>query len=610
MNLSVKNQTLLFISLIFIVFSGIFLTIVYFQNENRLKQLEQENFENVKFMYKKLITKEIDFYTHRIIANINSAGIKEALHDEDRQKLYKLSLGRFKTLKNENENFLSMNFYTKEGVLLLKMNDESTYGENALSSFRMLQRLHASKNAVNGFELIEGTLAFRLLEPVFLREEYIGCMEFTIEPQYILNEMDYYYNIDGALFVQNAVDLEDKKKKASLHGLTLSYNVLDSSKLLNSISSAYNFEEIKKIKIDFDEVYSAYTFDIKDLDSNILAKIVFAKNISNEVLNFQNDMKNITTLLLFALVITLTLVNFGFNKSIKNLENNYGDITQYKNLIDENLMTLSTNLYGVITQVSDAFCNISKFNKDELVGLNIKLLLHQDVLLSDYNKILEVLKKQGSWSGEIQELKQDEHMFWVYANIQPKFKNNKMVGYDTVMHDITEKKMNEELMITDGLTHIYNRRYFNEIFPRMISSTKRDGGYLSLVMLDIDHFKEYNDTYGHIQGDYVLVEVAKVLKSSLNRPNDYCFRLGGEEFAILFKSIKKEYAERFVENIRQNIVKLNLKHEKNSTYKVVTASFGVVTLNADALKNWEDMYKQADDKMYAAKKRGRNTIEF
>lgn len=610
MNLTVKNQTLLFISSLFILFSAIFLVIVYIQNENRLNQLEQKNFENIKFMHNKLTTKEIEFYTNRIIANINSSGIKEALFDENREELYKLSLGRYKTLKNENLNFISMNFYTKEGDLLLQMNDKSIFRPNAVSTFRMLQELQNTKQAINGFEFFDENLAFRILQPIFYHEQYIGALEFTVEPQYILNEMDSFYNIEGVLFVKKVSGLMENKNALALGDFILTYSVLDSSKLLQSIRSTYNFEIIKRINVDFNEVYSTYSFDIKDMDEDLLAKIVYAKNITKDVRDFQDDMKNITLLLVFALFITLLFVNYGFNKSIKNLEDSYGDMNQYKNLINENLITLSTNLYGIITEVSDAFCYISKFSQSELIGTNIRLLLHQDVLLSEYIKIIGTLKKHASWSGEIQELKQDGDTFWVYANIQPKFKNKIIIGYDTVMHDITEKKINEELMITDGLTHIYNRRYFNDIFPRMINSAKRDGGYLSLVVLDIDHFKEYNDTYGHMQGDYALVEVAKAMQNSLNRPDDYCFRLGGEEFAIVFKSISKQDAENFVQTIRQNIIELNLKHEKNSTYKIVTASFGVVTLNGDSLTNWEDMYKQADDKMYVAKNNGRNAIEF
>ncbi|MDD2790781.1 MAG: diguanylate cyclase [Sulfurimonas sp.] len=608
MNISIKNQTLLFISSIFIIFSGIFLTIVYTQTQHRLKLLELENFENIKSMHNKLINKEIEFYTNRINANINSNGVRETLLANDAKKLYQLSLGRYEILKSENLNFISMNFYTQDGHLLLKMNDKNADVINAGKTFRLLQEVQKEKKQFSGFEVFENVLAFRIIRPIFNNEKYIGAIEFSIQVEYILNQMDEYYGVEGVLFVKN--QNFHTQDGVSADGFSLVYNILDSSKLLSSIINIESFDSIKKIKVNFNEIYSTYAFNITDKDENLLAKIVFAKNITKELLESEKDLNNIALLLAFALIITLILVNIGFNKSIKKLESNYGDVTQYKNLIDNNLITLSTDLYGSINEVSDAFCDLSKFSKEELLGINIKSLLHTDISRNEYNILLEALKSKFYWSGEIKQQKQDGYTFWVDANIQPKFKNNKIVGYDTVMHNITEKKINEELMITDGLTHIYNRRYFNDVLPRIINSVKRDGGFLTLVVLDIDHFKEYNDTYGHMEGDNTLIDVAHTLKNSLKRPDDYCFRLGGEEFALLYKNTNESDAKIVVENVRQNILKLGIKHENNSALKIVTASFGVVTLRHDILVEWDKMYTLADDKMYAAKKSGRNAIEF
>ncbi|DAB29629.1 MAG TPA: hypothetical protein CFH84_08410 [Sulfurimonas sp. UBA12504] len=608
MNISIKNKTLFFISFIFVVFSGIFLTVIYSQTQNRLELLELEHYENIKFMHTKLTNKEIEFYTNRINANINSNGVREALLAKDAQKLYDISLGRYTTLKNENLNFISMNFYTSDSNLLVDMKYQKLYGENVAKNFNLLQEVQSSKKLISGFEVFDNTLAFRIIQPIFSNKEYIGAIEFSIEPQYILNQMDDYYGVQGVLFVQSPI--VSTKDQVNLNGFTLVYNILDSLKLLNGISNTYNFETIKKIEIDFNEIYSAYSFDIKDKDENILAKLIFAKNITKEVLDSKKDLNNVALLLVLALIVTLILVNIGFNKSIRKLENNYGDISQYKSLIDGNLITLSTDLHGNIKEVSDAFCNLSQFSKTALEEINIKSLLHSDISKEEYRIILQTLKEKLYWSGEIKQERKNGDVFWVDVNIRPKFKKNKIVGYDTVMHNITEKKINEELMITDSLTQIHNRRYFNEILPRMINSVKREGGFLTLVVLDIDHFKEYNDTYGHIEGDNTLVDVATTIHNSLKRPDDYSFRLGGEEFALLFKSTSKNDAKIIVERIRQNIISLEIKHEKNSTLKIVTASFGVVTLRNDALVDWGAMYKLADDKMYMAKKSGRNTIEF
>jgi len=158
-------------------------------------------------------------------------------------------------------------------------------------------------------------------------------------------------------------------------------------------------------------------------------------------------------------------------------------------------------------------------------------------------------------------------------------------------------------LITDALTEVYNRRYFNEMLP------KRDRKYLTFIMIDIDHFKQYNDTYGHQEGDDVLVQVAQAIASSLERSSDLCFRLGGEEFAVLCESLDPQEALKFAECIRENIEGLKIPHAKNSAGEFVTISLGLLTKKITGEVDTDMLYKEADDLLYAAKKNGRNRVE-
>ena len=126
--------------------------------------------------------------------------------------------------------------------------------------------------------------------------------------------------------------------------------------------------------------------------------------------------------------------------------------------------------------------------------------------------------------------------------------------------------------------------------------------------MDIDHFKQYNDTYGHQMGDNVLIKVANAIKNSLHRADDYCFRLGGEEFGVLCKIEAKQKAFEFANKIRQNIENLHIKHEKNSASAYITMSMGLVSLNAKDIYSADKMYKMADDFLYNAKENGRNKV--
>jgi len=164
------------------------------------------------------------------------------------------------------------------------------------------------------------------------------------------------------------------------------------------------------------------------------------------------------------------------------------------------------------------------------------------------------------------------------------------------------------LALTDPMTKLYNRRYFNEIFPKVIKSAKRKDEFVSFAIMDIDHFKQYNDTYGHQMGDDALTKVAKAMKDSLNRADDYCFRLGGEEFGVVFKVDSKEKAFDFANSIRENIENLKIEHSGNSASPYVTVSMGLICKNSHNIKDADEIYKQGDDLLYKAKESGRNKV--
>jgi two-component system, sensor histidine kinase LadS len=172
----------------------------------------------------------------------------------------------------------------------------------------------------------------------------------------------------------------------------------------------------------------------------------------------------------------------------------------------------------------------------------------------------------------------------------------------------TAKEQLKKESITDFLTNTYNRRYFNEYFPKVINSAKRNNELISFIIMDIDYFKQYNDTYGHQMGDEVLNKVAVFINNNLHRSDDYCFRLGGEEFGIVFKSNTKEKAEKFANTLRENIEKLQIEHSDSDSSPFVTVSMGLVSKNAVEIKNDDAIYKETDDLLYKAKELGRNQL--
>ena len=209
----------------------------------------------------------------------------------------------------------------------------------------------------------------------------------------------------------------------------------------------------------------------------------------------------------------------------------------------------------------------------------------------------------------------DKQLKWVmgYTMIQRDNKNNitNFVGYITDVSELknTHTKL-EKLSITDELTKLYNRRYFNEVVIKEINRSKRNKKSLAFLMLDIDFFKLYNDNYGHLQGDIALSQVAKVLKSLTNREGDYAFRLGGEEFGAIFMYENPEDVKNYANNLLHSIENLNIPHKHNTVSKYITASIGVVIKKYDDDLSVDELYAQADKMLYKAKSFGRNQVQL
>jgi len=302
----------------------------------------------------------------------------------------------------------------------------------------------------------------------------------------------------------------------------------------------------------------------------------------------------------------------------KELQNAKDDIEEkninmgkYIGLIDKYIITSATNNHGLITEASEAFCQISGYTKEELMGKNHSVLRHPDMPQEPYKEMWNTITSGNIWRGEIKNLKKDGSSYWVDAIIEPKFNDNGTIkGYYSVRQDITDKKLIEEISITDGLTNIFNRRHFNDTFPKVLSSAKRNNTMVCFLLMDIDHFKQYNDNYGHQAGDDVLIKFAICLKENLNRVDDMAFRLGGEEFGIVFKADDTNKAFEFANKIRIKIEEMKMVHNFSSAGKVVTASMGLVCIEPNETKVMDEIYKEADDLLYISKESGRNRVSI
>ncbi|MGD9569334.1 MAG: diguanylate cyclase [Sedimentibacter sp.] len=265
---------------------------------------------------------------------------------------------------------------------------------------------------------------------------------------------------------------------------------------------------------------------------------------------------------------------------------------------------------GNITLWNPAAEQIFGYTKQEILGKNLPLILTVNEL--EYNssegkskKHLSVEDLNMEKSMEAKALHKLGHELDIEISVST-LNINDDTYFVGIIRDISERiRLREELemqSLTDFLTGTYNRRYFMERLESEINRAKRNGKEFSLAMLDIDHFKNINDRFGHNAGDIVLKSIAEMIKDRI-RNIDCLARWGGEEFMILLTDTPISKANVLLEELRQGISKINISGMSN-----FTGSFGVVGFNSS--DTTETMVQKADSMMYAAKSAGRNCIKY
>ncbi len=377
--------------------------------------------------------------------------------------------------------------------------------------------------------------------------------------------------------------------------------ILKKDKSISLIISDYNMPKMNGL--DFLKILR------KDIQYSILPVLIISSVEEDElkIQLYKNGANDIISKPFLEDELKTKVLNIFSNK--KQIE----EINSFNKIFDEYIISSSTDKNGIIKSVSSAFCEISGYSKKELIGKSHSIVKDPTMPKEIYEELWGTILKGETWKGEIRNLRKDGTQYWVSAIIEPVFdKTNEIQGFYALRQDITDKKLIYELSITDGLTSLYNRRHFNDIAKSLIVSSINENNISAFILLDVDNFKKYNDTYGHQEGDNVLINLSDSLKETFKRSNDIVFRLGGEEFGILIQAKTKEDILKLAEEARKNIELLAIEHSKNEPLLVVTASFGVTIIkdkNSD-FKDLDNIYKKTDDCLYQAKESGRNKIEI
>ncbi|MFZ6709488.1 sensor domain-containing diguanylate cyclase [Undibacterium sp. TC9W] len=268
---------------------------------------------------------------------------------------------------------------------------------------------------------------------------------------------------------------------------------------------------------------------------------------------------------------------------------------------------------GLITSANPATQHLFGYTEDALIGMNIKKLM-REVNVDDQMDHLSHFHFEGENSVlktglELEGITKDDRHFPVELRVSEVVALEKK-EYVGVIQDITDQKRIEDqltqLAMIDGLTGLANRRHLDEVLSQEYARHVRSGDELSLILIDVDFFKLFNDTYGHVAGDECLKQLANAIKRVLVRTTDLAARYGGEEFACVLPRTKQQGAIAIAEKIREEINRLAIPHSHSSVANYVTVSLGVVTAFCKADRAVLDIVQTADEQLYAAKSNGRN----
>lgn len=617
-----KRRSLLYSATVFIVL--FLIQTVYFYN--KIDLLTKKDFE-----YKKVLLENAEYSVEKtadmIFENlINTKEIRDLLKDINtnskeqnnivRQKLHDSLLENYKRFVNYDVQ--QLHFHTKSTHSFLRFHRPKKFGDDLSDIRATIKYTNKHHKKVKSFE--EGRIysGYRFVYPLFDNaNKYIGCVEVSssslsfkklletdknLSVDYVLNKKVvskkvYYdeknnylpYPLNNDFFIR---DIQSKFNKE----LSQNYK----QELLKSISSDKSIKENMQNKKSFYTIklFKKHAFVIsfiplKNMVTNkTVGYIVFTEKNDKLLTLFYSYIIQLTILLVFSILIgTFVHKQIILKEKTKNLldlsENMI--LVYYKNKIqDLNLSFLNFFKLKNISEFEDK--DITKYfieNEKYVCPKTLKELV--SILENKKSHIIFIknMDKKDAFEASIHYIDKEENNFIL------EFKN---------VNDFFEKNTQlEEKANFDHLTKLHNRNSFERIFNNVLDKIKQNSLYYSLIMFDIDHFKEINDKFGHNVGDKTLQFLADLIKSNI-REKDILCRWGGEEFIILIQT-NPSRAVKMAQHLRKAIYH---ESKRNNDVPNFTCSFGVT--GVDAYKTIPQNIKDVDEKLYLSKENGRNQV--
>lgn len=375
-------------------------------------------------------------------------------------------------------------------------------------------------------------------------------------------------------------------------------------------NDTFSFNKYKGVKREIKDDFSnglnsdgVYIYSIDHILKNDDKAALILKTKENYEKNLFDELLNTTLIVLIINLILSTILSFYVAKKPKKLQtsllNAHKKLRSFTSIIDRYVITATTKPNSTILDVSSAFEKSSGYTKKELIGEPMGIIKNKSRDKSIIEELWATILSKQIWIGEIKNRKKDGTSYWLEQHIIPNLnEKNEIESFVSIGIDITAKKELEKLATIDKLTGIYNRRRIEEFLQIEMEVAKRHFQALSVIVIDIDHFKSVNDTYGHQAGDMVLAQSTKVISQNL-RKSDIFGRWGGEEFVVICPQTNKSDAFVLAQKLRIAIERHEFEQVGHKT----------ICLGIAELEHEDDektLIEKADKALYEAKNSGRN----
>ncbi len=438
---------------------------------------------------------------------------------------------------------------------------------------------------------------FRIATPVYLDDKFKGIVIINLLMNNLLNSLSNVTNfstyiIDGEGEILKSPDPNESWSRY--------------------LEGRYNFSNISDelpdiLKNDKYHCNHLFSYNLEEYISN-------GENIHLVMMPKQSTLENMrrnntsAALLIAAIVLAVSvplswIAAYIPSKLSARLSTSNYQLNKFHSIMDKYLITATTDKNQVITSCSKAFTDITEYTAEEMIGQTNKIIRHPDNSLDIYNELWDTITAGKVWEGELRCISKSGRTFWLHKIISPDLdENGNITGYTSIDYDCTDAKMIEEMSITDQLTGLYNRRRLDETLETEMVRFNRYKHNFCAILLDIDHFKNVNDTYGHSEGDRVLKELADILKAN-TRATDTVGRWGGEEFLIIAAETDISQCAQLAEKIRAAVQDHYFGNVGRVTISLGTAQYKYGDTIAHFIVN-------ADSALYKAKQNGRNRVEL